>query len=192
MPERSIVRDDDGKPIYVREVDDDGRASRLYEYDGSILSDLYDHKGDLVELADHDRHGNTKAYEADNSVLATLLAGGYGAQKGSGHDSAPPAADSSSSAPDESHADHHPDDSASSYSSGSSGSYSPSSSETPAGSGSGLGIALLVIVGLGYILYSNHQTEKVSVDRENVPWPPEEVEAIHDKYSTGYNCPLCF
>ena len=72
MPEQSIVRNDDGVPTHIREVSDDKRSSTLHEYDGSLLSGLWNHRGATVEVADHREDGTSQAYEYDNSVFSGL------------------------------------------------------------------------------------------------------------------------
>jgi hypothetical protein len=72
MSERSIVRNDDGVPTHIREVSDDRRSSTLYEYDDSLLSGLWDHRGPTVEVAEHQEDGTSQAYEYDNSLFSNL------------------------------------------------------------------------------------------------------------------------
>lgn len=72
MSERSIVRDAEGDPTHIREVSDDGRSSKLYEYDNSFGSALWDHQGPPVEVAEQKEDGTSQAYEYDNSPFSSL------------------------------------------------------------------------------------------------------------------------
>jgi hypothetical protein len=54
----------------------------LYEVDDSIAGHFLNNgKGPLIEVAEHHKDGTTTAYEADNSILGSLIWGSKGKQK---------------------------------------------------------------------------------------------------------------
>lgn len=82
MSNKSFVRDSDGNITHVRETIDDGRTSRLYEYDDTLLGHiLHDDKGECVEVAVHDPNGTTTAHEHDGSFIGEVFHGGRGEEK---------------------------------------------------------------------------------------------------------------
>lgn len=58
---------------HYRDTNKEGSKSYLYETNGW--------QSHLVEVAEHHPDGTTKAYEADNSILGTLLHGSKGKEK---------------------------------------------------------------------------------------------------------------
>src|ERR1039458_9391814 len=82
MSKNSTVYGHYVQPTHIRETDDDGRRSTLYEYDDSIIrGTLNDHKGKAVEISEHDKDGTTDAYEYDDSIIRGTLNDHKGDQK---------------------------------------------------------------------------------------------------------------
>ncbi|MFZ3011631.1 MAG: hypothetical protein WA060_01375 [Minisyncoccia bacterium] len=63
----------------IRIVDDDGRESRVYREAEGLLAPFT--PDECIEVAVHDLDGTTRAYEYDDSLLATILHGNKGALK---------------------------------------------------------------------------------------------------------------
>ncbi len=61
MSERSYIKDNDGNITHVRETDDDGRRSYVYEYNDSVLP-FVSEKGPLTEIQEHDEDGTSTSY----------------------------------------------------------------------------------------------------------------------------------
>jgi hypothetical protein len=70
----SIVYDDEGNPTHIRETNDDGTESVLYEYVDDLASNLPfgSHKGEAIEVATHHSDGTTTAYEYDDGFISNL------------------------------------------------------------------------------------------------------------------------
>ncbi len=82
MSHQSEVMDDDGNVTHIRETSDDGRESILYEYDDSVASIITgDHRGDAVEVSDHNEDGTTRAYEYENSIVSIITGDHRGDEK---------------------------------------------------------------------------------------------------------------
>ncbi len=70
----SEVKDERGNVTHIRVVSEDGESSQLFKYDSSIAAHICnDHKGERVEVAEHNKDGTTTAYEADNSFYSRFL-----------------------------------------------------------------------------------------------------------------------
>lgn len=82
MTKETIIKNENGVAVAIRETSDDGRRSVLYEYTNDIVSAFVNkHRGKPIEIADHNEDGTTTAYEYDNSLLTAITDNHKGKKK---------------------------------------------------------------------------------------------------------------